>query len=320
VARHRFRSIAALAAVAALLAVAACGAEPAADQLKASVRDDQAKASELDGAWPTPTTTTTTAPPTTTTTAPPTTTTTTPPTTTTTTTAPPSPPPTTAPPTEPALDPATGLTVSGPMGPPWPTSFTAADAAVSTVALYQAPGVPVPTGRTLSNPTHEGVPLIMLVRKEQGEWLQVQIQSRPNGATAWIKRADVTLRQVPNHVVIELGARRATVYHGAEAIWSAPMAPGKASTPTPLGSFYVDVIAKPTNPNGPYGLYQVSFSGFSNVYSSFGGGNGQVAMHGTNRPELIGTPASAGCVRFSNDDITAMLSLAPPGTPVDVVP
>ena len=79
------------------------------------------------------------------------------------------------------------------------------------------------------------------------------------------------------------------------------------------------VLAKPPNPNGPYGLYQVSFTGFSEVYQRFGSGIGQVAMHGTNRPELIGTPASHGCVRMTNEDIAQMVNLAPRGTPVVVV-
>ncbi len=328
------KAVAATGAFVALMAVAgSCGTETSGD-LRATVRADSVEVSAIEGKWPAPSTTTTTALPattTTTTTIPATTTTTTPtttappttttapPTTTTapptTTTVPPSPPP----PAQPSLDPSTGLTVSGPFGPPWPTSFSAADAQVRSVALFQSPGVPVPDGRALSNPTGEGVPLVMLVRKVEGEWLQVQIPSRPNGATAWIMAADVSLRTVPNHVVIDLSNRQATVYHGADAIWSAPMAPGKSSSPTPTGSFYVDVLARPTTPDGPYGAFQVSFSGFSNVYESFGGGNGQVAMHGTNRPELIGTPASAGCVRFSNADITTMLGLAPQGTPVDVV-
>ncbi|MGI8711013.1 MAG: L,D-transpeptidase, partial [Acidimicrobiales bacterium] len=78
--------------------------------------------------------------------------------------------------------------------------------------------------------------------------------------------------------------------------------------------------AKPYNSNGPYGAYQISFTGFSTVYESFGSGNGQVAMHGTNRPELIGSPASHGCVRMTNAAVTEMIGLAPTGTPVDVVP
>ncbi len=282
------RRRAALVTMAVLLAgTTACGQGGAPD-ITARMSTQAAGANELDGEWAATTTSTTT------------------------TTAPPK--PAAAP-----MDPSAGLGIAGPIGPPWPTEFTAADVTVPTVDLYQSPGVRVPTGRSLSNPTHEGVPLYLSVRKEEGDWLQVQIPSRPNGATAWIKRSDVRLRTVSNHVVIELGAKRATVYHGDTAIWSASVAPGKSSSPTPTGSFYVDVISRPTNKRGPYGLYQVSISGYSNVYDSFAGGNGQVAMHGTNRPELIGTAASNGCVRFSNDDISVMVSLAPQGTPVDVV-
>ncbi|MCU1497322.1 MAG: hypothetical protein JWM47_1275 [Acidimicrobiales bacterium] len=274
-------------AVAAALACAACGAKEEATPFAATVAARRAEPSTLAGRWPAPTTTTST----TTTTAPP-----------------------------PAFPDEAGLTVSGPIGPPWPTRFTAADAVGSRVPLYQAPDVPVPGGRVLTNPTSEGMPLVMLVRKEQGDWLQVQIQSRPNGATAWIRRSDVRLRTVPNHVLIQLGARRLAVFNGDREIWSTSVAPGKASSPTPIGAFYVDALTRPGNPDGAYGAYQVSFTGFSTVYRTFGSGNGQVAAHGTNRPELIGTPASHGCVRLSNADITKLVGLAPQGTPVVVVP
>ncbi|HWJ63559.1 MAG TPA: L,D-transpeptidase [Acidimicrobiales bacterium] len=217
------------------------------------------------------------------------------------------------------LDPATGLSVSDPIGPPWPDHFTAADAIVSNVALYEAPGKPVPTGRTLPNPTVEGFKLVFLVRKQQGNWLQVQINQRPNGATAWIKSSDVAVRTVDNHILIELGAKRLTVFHGDETVFTASVAPGKASSPTPTGAFYTDILTRPSNPNGPYGPYQISVTGFSNVYESFGGGNGQIAIHGTNRPELIGQPASHGCVRMNNEDIAALIPLARQGTPVVIV-
>lgn len=219
----------------------------------------------------------------------------------------------------PNLDPTTGLGVSGPIGPPWPVEFTAADAIVPEVALFQAPGVPVPTGRTLPNPTVEGFKLVLLVREQRGEWLQVQINQRPNGATCWVRASDVALRTVPNHILIERGAKRLTVFHGEESIFSTAVAPGRDSSPTPLGAFYVDILTRPTNPNGPYGPFQVSVTGFSEVYESFGGGNGQIAVHGTNRPELIGTPASHGCVRMTNEDITALIPLARQGTPVVIV-
>ena len=97
------------------------------------------------------------------------------------------------------------------------------------------------------------------------------------------------------------------------------VAPGKASSPTPTGAFYADIITRPINPDGPYGLFQISVTGFSNVYQSFGGGVGQIAIHGTNRPELIGAPASHGCVRMSNADISTLVPLTGLGTPVVIV-
>ena len=47
--------------------------------------------------------------------------------------------------------------------------------------------------------------------------------------------------------------------------------------------------------------------------------SGQIALHGTNDPALLGTPASHGCVRMTNDDITLLANTAPPGTPVTII-
>jgi lipoprotein-anchoring transpeptidase ErfK/SrfK len=55
------------------------------------------------------------------------------------------------------------------------------------------------------------------------------------------------------------------------------------------------------------------------VLQTFDGGPGQIAIHGTNHPELIGKFVSNGCVRLNNDDITALQSLVSTGTPVQIV-
>ncbi len=276
-----------------------------------TVHKQSVQPSHLSGNWAT--TTTTTTPPSTTTTAPP----------------PPSTP--TAPaPADVAVDnsPASqsdmnassGLTVSPPWPHPWPTSFEVGDAVPAKVPLFSAPGVRVPDGRALSNPTWEGVQLVFLVRQNQGDWLQVQMQSRPNGATAWIRSSDVRLRTVENHIVVERGAKRISVYHGESQLLSEPVAVGTDESPTPTGSFFVDYIGKPQTNDGPYGAYQISVTGYSEVYSEFGGGVGQIALHGTNQPELIGTPASHGCVRMTNPTVERVVSMAPVGTPVDIYP
>ena len=78
-------------------------------------------------------------------------------------------------------------------------------------------------------------------------------------------------------------------------------------------------MVKLSHTTGAYGPYQLSVAGFSDVLQSFGGGPGQIAIHGTNHPELIGKFVSNGCVRMNNDDVTALAALAPVGTPVDIV-
>jgi lipoprotein-anchoring transpeptidase ErfK/SrfK len=203
--------------------------------------------------------------------------------------------------------------------PEAPTSFTVADAAGSTVNLYEAPGVPLASKPSMDNPTWENLPVVFLVLEDQGDWLHVRVSSRPNNMTAYVARSEVRLRTVPNRVLIEVGARRVTVLHGDTVLMQETVAVGTDRTPTPLGDFFVDGAVDVPYDTGPYGAYQVSVSGFSDALQSFGGGVGQIAMHGTNRPDLIGQNVSNGCIRMTNDHITKMVELAPLGTPVTIV-
>jgi lipoprotein-anchoring transpeptidase ErfK/SrfK len=204
---------------------------------------------------------------------------------------------------------------------PPPVQFEAADAVVPEVALYDAPGA-AESVDSMSNPTWEHVPLAFLVKAHGPPgWLQVQISRRPNGSTAWIHESDVALRAVHNRIVIEREARQLTVYRGmsSEVLFQAPVATGAPATPTPLGNFFIDIVVKVSRPSGAYGPFQLSVAAFSDVLQSFGGGPGQIAMHGTNHPELIGQFVSNGCIRLNNDDITALAAIAPVGTPVEIV-
>jgi lipoprotein-anchoring transpeptidase ErfK/SrfK len=199
--------------------------------------------------------------------------------------------------------------------------FEAALAVAAEVALYDSPSATEPSD-SMPNPTAEHVPLAFLV-KQHGPpgWLQVQVSRRPNERTAWIHAGDVAIRTVDNRIVVEREARQLTVYKGMSStvLFQAPVATGAPATPTPLGNFFVDVVVKVTRSSGAYGPYQLSVAGFSDVLQSFGGGPGQIAIHGTNHPELIGQFVSNGCVRMNNDDVTALADLAPLGTPVQIV-
>ncbi|MBE2180102.1 MAG: L,D-transpeptidase [Chthoniobacterales bacterium] len=45
-----------------------------------------------------------------------------------------------------------------------------------------------------------------------------------------------------------------------------------------------------------------------------------VYIHGTNQEDLIGSPASHGCVRLRNSDIITLHDMVSPGTPVSILP
>lgn len=197
--------------------------------------------------------------------------------------------------------------------------FLVADAVGESVEVFTEFGVPHPELSPMANPTHEGLAVVFQVLEDQGEFLKVRVSARPNGTVGWVKRDQVTLREVPNRVLVEVGARRVTVLRGDEVLLQETAAVGTDRTPTPLGEFFVDGIVDLAYKGGPYGAFQVSVSGFSDVLKSFQGGNGQIALHGTNRPDQLGEPVSNGCVRMSNDAITALAWLAPTGTPVTIV-
>jgi lipoprotein-anchoring transpeptidase ErfK/SrfK len=193
-----------------------------------------------------------------------------------------------------------------------------ADAVVASVGLYNAPGDAEPAD-SLDNPTWEGLPGVYLVQQQWGDWLEVQIPMRPNESTAWIKKADVDIRQTQYRIVVNVSERRLVAYDGASVFLDTQVAVGTGSTPTPTGNYFVDGTVQVQDPSGPYGAYQMSVAAFSDVHYSFGGGIGQIALHGTNNPALLGTPASNGCVRMTNDDITLLANTAPPGTPVQII-
>ena len=59
-------------------------------------------------------------------------------------------------------------------------------------------------------------------------------------------------------------------------------------------------------------------SAYSEQLDSFDGGLPQVAFHGTNRPALIGTQASNGCVRMPDAVDLQLAGLLPAGTPITI--
>jgi lipoprotein-anchoring transpeptidase ErfK/SrfK len=217
----------------------------------------------------------------------------------------------------PAPPPAPETAAEAPLVFDHPGRSLVADAAVASVQIFDSPQAAGP-GRILANPTIEGMPLVFLVKQNRGEWLKVQLPLRPNESTGWVRAADVSLRSVSNHIIVEVAKRKLSLFSGSQLLMQAPVGVGKAHTPTPPGSFYVDISVK--NPGGPYGRHMLSVAGFSNVLKNFGRGVGQLAIHGTNSPPSVGQFSSNGCMRLHNEDVVRLAGLAPTGTPVFILP
>jgi lipoprotein-anchoring transpeptidase ErfK/SrfK len=202
-----------------------------------------------------------------------------------------------------------------------PNVSTVATAAVPVVAVYEAPGAPEPVHQ-LENPQPsaaigETVPLVLLVRERQEDWLHVLLPIRPNGSTGWVRASDVTLETHDYRILVELGAHRITVWKGNDVVLQEPVGLGTGATPTSVGLFYtkelLQVVDQPV-----FGPYAYALSGFSEVHYEFAGGPGTLGIHGTNDPSGLGRDVSNGCIRMSNEGITRLAETLPLGVPVEI--
>lgn len=198
-----------------------------------------------------------------------------------------------------------------------PAGTMAADPVGGSVAVYDQPGG---SPRETLSQVPEGGPVVFLVKGQRTGWVQVQLPERPNGATGWVPFSQVKLRRVDTQIQVSLSGHSVTLLRSGKPVVTATAVVGAPATPTPTGNFYVTSRIPLENPNGPYGVGAMGLAAFSDVYTSFSGGPGQVAIHGTNEPELLGQSVSHGCVRISNANWQAIANQAPTGTPVVITP
>jgi lipoprotein-anchoring transpeptidase ErfK/SrfK len=150
--------------------------------------------------------------------------------------------------------------------------------------------------------------------------MKVLLPVRPNGTEGWIRESDVMLSKHAFRIRVELAAHRITVLNRDQVILQEPIGVGTAAHPTPGGEYYTTDLLKQPDPRGPYGPYAYGLSGYSPVLTEFGGGDGQLGIHGTNDPASLGTDVSHGCIRISNAGITRLAGVLPLGVPVEVDP
>lgn len=185
-----------------------------------------------------------------------------------------------------------------------PDVHTAPDAA--------SPRIPIEKINALGVPT-----VLAVVGGPDTVWLQVLLPTRPNGRTGWTSRASVRVTATDLRLFVDLEARRLTAKRGNQIMLEVPVAVGTPDNPTPTGATYVTELLDTGSPNGAYGPFAYGLALHSNTLSEFAGGDGQVGLHGTNAPALIGQRVSHGCVRMANENVRKLVNLQLPlGTPV----
>ncbi len=222
-----------------------------------------------------------------------------------------------------ATDPSTEAPADDPgatTAPDAPTSdvsiaarVTAAKATIRAEAKDDAKVV-TEVGQT----TKLGSKTTLLALDVEGDWVQVALPIRPNGSTGWIKKSDVQLRPSTKAITVDLANHKLVLTDAGTTVLETDVAIGSKQNPTPAGQFYVTDLLDTGNANGAYGPFAFGLSGHSDTLSEFGGGDGQLGIHGTNEPASIGQSVSHGCVRVPNDVVKQLVDLVPLGTPVTI--
>lgn len=168
-----------------------------------------------------------------------------------------------------------------------------------------------------------GQRLSMLVtaarRDEAGNaWFEVLLPIKPNGSRGWIREGIARLIPVRVRIVVDLSERILRHYRDGELVHRFSVGIGRPEAPTATGTFYVWARVPQADPSGPYGVYALGISGFSEALSDWPGG-GRMAVHGTPNASDRGQRVSNGCVRVYNPDMRA-LRRVPLGTPVIIRP
>ena len=120
-------------------------------------------------------------------------------------------------------------------------------------------------------------------------------------------------------IYINLASRLMLFYDGNTKLAVYHLGVGKVSTPTPQGYYKITEKAInpswidpsdpeyeiPSGPENPLGYRWMQF-------------DGNYGIHGTNRPESIGSYVSNGCIRMNERDVEELFDSVEVGTPVEI--
>jgi len=204
------------------------------------------------------------------------------------------------------------------------TTYTRWAYVAQTGPIYQRPSTHSRRITNLHWYTEDDFPEVYLLLREEWMsdgrvWVELRIPMRPNGRTGWVHRRDLgTFYLTHMLIVVNRSRLRLYLYRDGRRIFSAPVAVGKPSTPTPPGHFWIREGWAIRDRSSGYWPYAFGTSDFSTLTRWPGGG--VVGIHGPYH-DNAGIPGriSHGCIRMHPRDILWLSRHVGVGTPVRII-
>jgi hypothetical protein len=189
-----------------------------------------------------------------------------------------------------------------------------------TLSAYARPDATAArVGALPAGSKYYGFPIVAWVEEvsDNGRWGRVELPYTWPRREGWIRLAGLRRETTRVRVEVDLSDHLVTVRKFGKVLFRAPGATGAASSPTPVGEYFV-TDRVPFSAGGYLGSFAFGISGIQpRLPAGWSGGN-QLAIHGTNNPSSIGRSVSAGCVRVSETTLDKLIPLLVYGTPVIV--
>lgn len=178
-----------------------------------------------------------------------------------------------------------------------------------------------PNGRLaarVDGSTEFGSTRAMSVAAQRGPWLGVVSTEMANGQLAWVHRGNpgLRLRGQSYSLHADLSRRSLELHRGGRLIRRISVAIGRPGSETPTGRFAVTDKLRGGNFGPYYGCCILALNAHQPKLPAGWQGGNRIAIHGTNSPGTIGSPASAGCLRAADSDLELLMRRVPLGTPV----
>jgi lipoprotein-anchoring transpeptidase ErfK/SrfK len=119
---------------------------------------------------------------------------------------------------------------------------------------------------------------------------------------------------------VSLSAHRLVLTRNGRVILRTRVAVGSRSSPTPRGRFFVTDRVRVPLAQPQFGQYAIGLSGVQHQLPEGWAGGNQLAIHGTNEPQSMGKPVSAGCIRVAPRALQLLWHHVRRGTPVRIQP